>query len=71
MGDKVVGFSSSVCCLFLKALPCSVDVIKHPSEHDGKSTSIHAAVVAPEMIKIYTFPHFPDYQNESGVSLHM
>jgi hypothetical protein len=54
-------------CIF-QSLPCRIDVIKHPNEHDGKSTSIHAAIVAPEMVKIYTFPSFPDYSIEDGVS---
>ncbi|EFX89038.1 hypothetical protein DAPPUDRAFT_304696 [Daphnia pulex] len=54
---------------YIPSLPCRIDVIKHPNEHDGKSTSIHAAVVAPEMVKIYTFPNFPDYSIEDGVVL--
>ncbi|XP_032777488.2 LOW QUALITY PROTEIN: tRNA-uridine aminocarboxypropyltransferase 1 [Daphnia magna] len=54
---------------YIPSLPCHIDVIKHPNEHDGKSTSIHAAVVSPHMVKIYTFPNFPDYSMEDGVVL--
>ncbi len=57
--------------ILFQILPCIIDIIKHPNEHDGKSTSIHAAVVAPEMVKIYTFPNFPDYSSEDGVSLYL
>ena len=53
----------------LQALPCKIDVIKHANEHDGKSTSTHAAVIAPAMVRIYTFPDFPDYRNENGVCI--
>jgi DTW domain len=42
-------------------LPIKVDIIKHAKEIDGKSTSAHAAVLAPDDVAIYTFPCIPDY----------
>lgn len=42
-------------------LPLQIDIIKHPKEIDGKSTAIHAAVLAPKNVKIYTYPDIPDY----------
>lgn len=42
-------------------LPFKVDIIKHSKEVDGKSTSAHAAVLAPDDVKIYTYPNFPQY----------
>ncbi|XP_055948219.1 tRNA-uridine aminocarboxypropyltransferase 1-like isoform X2 [Argiope bruennichi] len=45
-------------------LPIKIDIIKHPKEVDGKSTSAHAAVLAPDDVKIYNYPDFPSYDNE-------
>lgn len=46
-------------------LPVKIDIIKHPREIEGKSTAVHAAVLAPEDVKIYTYPDFPEIlQNE-------
>lgn len=42
-------------------LPIKIDIIKHKKEIDGKSTAVHAAILAPEDIKIYTYPNIPDY----------
>lgn len=42
-----------------------IDIIKHPKEVDGKSTSAHAAVLAPNNVKIYIYPDFPSYENEN------
>jgi len=53
----------------INKLPCKVDVIKHQLEGDGKSTAVHAAVIAPEYVKIYTYPNFPDYKNDGSVAL--
>jgi len=44
-----------------RQLPIKVDIIKHAKEIDGKSTSAHAAVLAPDDVNIYTFPCIPDY----------
>ena len=43
-------------------LPCKVDIIKHPREVDGKSTSAHAKVICPNDVQIFIFPDIPDYQ---------
>ncbi|XP_014245995.1 DTW domain-containing protein 1 [Cimex lectularius] len=45
-------------------LPLKVDVIKHCKEIDGKSTAIHAAVICPEDVTIYTYPAIPNYDPE-------
>ncbi|KAJ2385861.1 hypothetical protein H4S02_004127 [Coemansia sp. RSA 2611] len=36
-------------------LPFKLDVVKHAKELDGKSTAIHAKVVAPEDVEIITY----------------
>lgn len=46
-------------------LPVKIDIIKHPREIDGKSTAVHAAVLASEDVKIYTYPDIPDYSIDS------
>ncbi|KAH9503999.1 DTW domain-containing protein 1 [Bulinus truncatus] len=48
-------------------LPLKVDIIKHPSEIDGKSTAPHAAIIAPTDVTIYTYPCIPDYDIEKVV----
>ncbi|CAG0887697.1 unnamed protein product [Cyprideis torosa] len=50
-------------------LPVDVDIIKHPKEVEGKSTAVHAAVLAPAQVKIYTHPIFPDYPSDGSVLL--
>lgn len=50
-------------------LPIKIDIIKHASEIDGKSTAAHAAVIAPEDVTIYTYPCIPDYSAENNVVL--
>ena len=50
-------------------LPVEIDVIKHPNELDGKSTAVHAAILAPEDVKIYTYPVIPDYPDPNKVYL--
>ncbi|XP_039494547.1 tRNA-uridine aminocarboxypropyltransferase 1 [Drosophila santomea] len=50
-------------------LPLQVDIIKHKKEIDGKSSAVHAAVLAPQHVRIHTFPDIPDYREESGVVL--
>ncbi|KAH8267713.1 hypothetical protein KR026_004086 [Drosophila bipectinata] len=50
-------------------LPIKIDIIKHKKEIDGKSTAVHAAVLAPEHVRIHTFPDIPDYRDEPGVVL--
>lgn len=49
-------------------LPLKVDIIKHPSEVDGKSTSAHGKVLAPTDVEIFTYPCIPDYPRDGSVS---
>ncbi|XP_076850078.1 tRNA-uridine aminocarboxypropyltransferase 1 [Brachyhypopomus gauderio] len=41
-------------------LPLKIDIIKHPNETDGKSTAVHAKLIAPDDVSIYTYPCIPD-----------
>lgn len=50
-------------------LPIKIDIIKHKNEIEGKSTAIHAAILAPEDVTIYTYPDIPDYREEEGAVL--
>ncbi|XP_073820499.1 tRNA-uridine aminocarboxypropyltransferase 1 [Musca autumnalis] len=50
-------------------IPIKIDIIKHKKEIDGKSTAIHAAVLAPNQVQIFTYPDIPDYSQEEGVVL--
>ncbi|MBN3296334.1 DTWD1 protein, partial [Amia calva] len=45
-------------------LPLKIDIIKHPNETDGKSTAVHAKLIAPDDVTIYTYPCIPDYEDE-------
>lgn len=49
------------CCA---QLPVKLDIIKHPNETDGKSTAIHAKILAPSDVTIYTYPCIPDYEKD-------
>ncbi|XP_056268626.1 tRNA-uridine aminocarboxypropyltransferase 1, partial [Pseudoliparis swirei] len=48
-------------------LPVKIDIIKHPNETDGKSTAVHARILAPADVTIYTYPCFPDYEKAQVV----
>ncbi|XP_033972636.1 DTW domain-containing protein 1 isoform X1 [Trematomus bernacchii] len=48
-------------------LPVKIDIIKHPNESDGKSTAIHAKILAPSDVNIYTYPCIPDYEKNKVV----
>jgi len=50
-------------------LPVKVDIIKHKQEIDGKSTAIHAAIIAPDDVRIYTYPDFPDFPDKETTIL--
>lgn len=50
-------------------LPLPIDIIKHPKEIDGKSTALHAAVIAPDHVTVHTFPAIPDYSKQEKVVL--
>ncbi|CAJ1049360.1 LOW QUALITY PROTEIN: DTW domain-containing protein 1 [Xyrichtys novacula] len=51
----------------LLKLPVKIDIIKHPNESDGKSTAIHAKILAPSDVTIYTYPCIPDYEKDKVV----
>lgn len=42
-------------------LPINIDIIKHQRERDGKSTAVHAAILAPHNIRVHIYPDIPDY----------
>jgi len=42
-------------------LPIKIHVVKHPKETEGKSTAVHAPLIAPEDVQMYTYPDIPDY----------
>uniref|UniRef100_A0A3P8RLH5 tRNA-uridine aminocarboxypropyltransferase 1 n=1 Tax=Amphiprion percula TaxID=161767 RepID=A0A3P8RLH5_AMPPE len=48
-------------------LPVKIDIIKHPNETDGKSTAIHAKILAPGDVTIYTYPCIPEYEKDKVV----
>ncbi|XP_071804032.1 tRNA-uridine aminocarboxypropyltransferase 1-like [Asterias amurensis] len=50
-------------------LPLMVDIIKHPAEVDGKSTAVHARLLAPDHVTIYTYPNIPHFENKEKVLL--
>lgn len=50
-------------------VPVKIDIIKHKKEIDGKSTAVHAAILAPGQVNIYTYPDMPDYSHEENVVL--
>ncbi|XP_002738896.1 tRNA-uridine aminocarboxypropyltransferase 1-like [Saccoglossus kowalevskii] len=50
-------------------LPLQVVIIKHPKELEGKSTAVHAAVLAPNDVTIYTYPCIPDFKEKDKVLL--
>jgi len=58
-------------CLYFPQvkLPIKIDIIKHPREIDGKSTAVHAAILAPRDVKIYTYPDFPEILNKEETVL--
>ncbi|CAO3648514.1 unnamed protein product [Cunninghamella echinulata] len=43
-------------------LPVKLDVIKHEKEIDGKSTAIHAKVLAPNDVTLYGYSDIPTYE---------
>lgn len=50
-------------------LPIKIDIIKHRNEIDGKSTSCHAALIAPEDVRISTYPCIPEFDRNESVVL--
>ncbi|XP_037553116.1 tRNA-uridine aminocarboxypropyltransferase 1 [Nematolebias whitei] len=51
----------------LVQLPVKIDIIKHPNETDGKSTAVHAKILAPNDVTIYTYPCIPEYDRQKVV----
>ncbi|XP_078283238.1 tRNA-uridine aminocarboxypropyltransferase 1 isoform X2 [Rhinoraja longicauda] len=47
-------------------LPLKIDIIKHPNETDGKSTAVHAKLLAQDDVNIYTYPCMPEYKDKSN-----
>ncbi|KAG8440514.1 hypothetical protein GDO86_006316 [Hymenochirus boettgeri] len=45
-------------------LPLKIDIIKHPNETDGKSTAVHAKLLAYEHVTVYTYPCVPKYDEQ-------
>ncbi|KAG7482630.1 hypothetical protein JOB18_026226 [Solea senegalensis] len=48
-------------------LPVKIDIIKHPNETDGKSTAVHAKILAPSDVTIYTYPCIPEFEKDKVV----
>uniref|UniRef100_A0A2I3H9Q4 tRNA-uridine aminocarboxypropyltransferase n=1 Tax=Nomascus leucogenys TaxID=61853 RepID=A0A2I3H9Q4_NOMLE len=48
----------------LVKLPLKIAIIKHPNETDGKSTAIHAKLLASEFVNIYTYSCIPEYEEK-------
>ncbi|KAG7232614.1 hypothetical protein INR49_008315 [Caranx melampygus] len=48
-------------------LPVKIDIIKHPNETDGKSTAVHAKILAPADVTIYTYPCIPELEKDKVV----
>ncbi|KAK1785278.1 hypothetical protein P4O66_018672 [Electrophorus voltai] len=46
-------------------LPVKIDIIKHPNETDGKSTAVHAKLIAPDDVSIYTYPCIPELDGDT------
>ncbi|KAF9428047.1 DTW domain-containing protein 1 [Podila epigama] len=44
-------------------LPIHLDIIKHEQERDGKSTALHAGVLAPTDVSVYEWNKMPEYQD--------
>ncbi|KAK7912472.1 hypothetical protein WMY93_012683 [Mugilogobius chulae] len=74
-GGSRMFFCYTCCCLVgvspqnvpLVKLPVKIDIIKHPNETDGKSTAIHAKILAPDDVNIYTYPCIPEYDKDQVV----
>lgn len=51
-------------------LPIHIDIIKHRREIDGKSTSAHAVLLAPNNVSVYQYPHdISNYIDDKKVTI--
>ena len=41
--------------------------MKHPGEVEGKSTAVHAKLLAPHHVSIHIYPDIPDYRQEKAL----
>lgn len=41
-----------------------IDIIKHPNETDGKSTAVHAKILAPNDVTMYTYSCIPEFEKD-------
>ncbi|XP_075553343.1 tRNA-uridine aminocarboxypropyltransferase 1 isoform X4 [Dermacentor variabilis] len=65
----MLGVSFTVQCMLILVLtlwqslelPMQIAILKHAGEVDGKSTAAHLPVLAPDHVKIYTFPNIPAF----------
>ncbi|CAD6208256.1 GSCOCG00003263001-RA-CDS [Cotesia congregata] len=55
--------------VYCKVIFICIDIIKHRKEIEGKSTAIHAAILAPEDVTIYIYPDFPIFTPNDKVVL--
>ena len=49
-----------------------IDIVKHPGEVEGKSTAVHAKLLAGDQVNIHIWPDIPDYTevNKLVISLY-
>jgi DTW domain len=47
----------------LTDLGVRIDIVHHFLERRGKSTAIHAKVLAPDCVRFFDYPDFPDYRS--------
>ncbi|KAF9955794.1 DTW domain-containing protein 1, partial [Modicella reniformis] len=50
-------------------LPVKIDIIKHEQERDGKSTALHAKILAPEDVEVYGWKTMPEYKDADRLLL--
>lgn len=48
-------------------LPVPIDIIKHEYESDGKSTALHACVIADQDAKLYNWKEMPQYEQPERI----
>ena len=45
--------------------------MKHPGEIEGKSTAVHAKLLAPDHVNIHIYPDIPDYSKVGRIILNL